>query len=220
MALNALPFSLVALVALVAGCGGDGSPPQLVDGSRPAAVPAVLAGLDGAVMTRARTVPASDHDRDRLVACGLPFGASDTVVERVGLEGSSLTFAGGSGLNGCDAIPDPAEDPDRPYGGIWCGASVGRVTDGVLNDPRLDLCTAESGEVTAFVWVEPQPAAKWVVVSDAGSREVYEVAGSLPVRVTTTEGVRAEGSALFDIEEYGADGTRLREYTLEAAVAG
>ena len=57
-------------------------------------------------------------------------------------------------------------------------------------------------------------------MTDAGRREVYEVAESLPVRVTTTENVNPAGSASFDIEEYAADGSKLREYTLEAQVAG
>jgi hypothetical protein len=61
--------------------------------------------------------------------------------------------------------------------------------------------------------------AKWVVVSDGGTREVYEVAESLPVRVTTTENIGL-GKASFAIEEYAADGSKLREYTLEAQVAG
>lgn len=167
---------------------------------------------------------ASDVERERLDACGLPPEVDTGVVERVGLRGASLTFVGdGSSLYGCDAVPDPstAAEPDRPYDGIWCGAAAGRLDDGTLNDPRLDLCTNTDGELTAFAWVEPQPDAKWVVVSDAGKREVYQVAESLPVRVTTTDGTQPESSrASFDIEEYAPDGSKLREYTLEAAVAG
>jgi hypothetical protein len=146
------------------------------------------------------------------------------VVERVGVNGSSWTFTGkGSSLHACDTIPEPstAEEPDRPYDGLWCGADTGRLDDGVLNDPRLDLCANTDGELTGFAWVEPQPATKWVVVSDDGHREIYEVAESLPVRVTTTEGVQQESSrASFDIEEYAEDGPKLREYVLETAVAG
>ena len=41
------------------------------------------------------------------------------------------------------------------------------------------------------------------------------------MRVTTTDGVEPESSrASFDVEEYAADGRKLREYVLEAAVAG
>ena len=92
---------------------------------------------------------------------------------------------------------------------------------GRLNDPRLSLCPNTTDDITAFAWVEPERDAKWVVVSDAGNREVYEVVESLPVRVTPTDGTTLEGaSALFDIEEYAADGRKLREHTLRAQVAG
>ena len=179
MALNALPFSLVALVALVAGCGG-GASPRLVDGSRAADVPAVLAGLDGAVMTRARTVLANEIDGRRLEACGLrPRNKGAVVVERIGLNGSSLTFRVGASLNACDRIPNPVRDPDRPYARSSCGGSVGRLRGGRLADPRLHLCTAENGKLTAFVWVEPEGDAKWIALAEGDRREVYEVVGSL-----------------------------------------
>jgi hypothetical protein len=210
----------VVLLFVLTSCGGGGSP-QLIDGSRSADAPAALAGLDGAVMTRVRAVPAGELAVRRLRACGLLRGGEHTtVVERVGLAATSLTARVRSSLNACDGILHPVPDPDRPYGGIWCGSSVGRLAHAKLNDPRLDLCTAEDGEITAFVWVEPLPRAKWVVVKTGGVREVYEVSSSLPVRVTTTESVRQEGSASFDIEEYAAEGRKLRAYTLDASVAG
>jgi hypothetical protein len=189
----------------------------------PPELPAVLDDLDEAVMTGTRVTTAGEVDRARLDACGLASAPDDTVViERVGIRGSTLTF-NSRPLFGCDAIRDPATavDPDRPYAGVWCSAPNGRFDDGGLNDPRLSLCPSTQGDLTAFVWVEPQAGTKWVVVADAGTREVYVVVGSLPVRVTTTDGVEPESSrASFDIEEYAADGTKLREYTLEAAVAG
>jgi hypothetical protein len=215
--------TLVVLTAL-AGCGGGDSPPQLVDGSTAARLPAELDGLDDAVLTRTEVKNETDLDQDEYEACGVPADGGDrTVVERTGLHGSSLTIESGSLLHGCDKIPDPltAEDPDLPFGGIWCASPNGRIDAGVLNDPRLDLCTNTDSELTGFAWVEPQPATKWVVISDAGKREVYEVAESLPVRVTTMEGVQLESSrASFDIEEYAADGSKLREYVLETGVAG
>ena len=76
-----------------------------------------------------------------------------------------------------------------------------------LNDPRLSLCTNTDDEITAFAWVEPQPDAKWVVVSDAGKREVYEVAESLPVRVTTTDGTTPEGASAL-LRHRGVRGRR------------
>jgi hypothetical protein len=213
--------ALLMLIAL-AGCGGDG-PPQLVDGSQAGELPAELAELDDAVMTRVAVKSETEFDEEELRACGVLFdGGERMVVERVGVRGSSLTLPSGRLLYGCDSIPDPstAVDPDRPYGGIWCGGANGRLDDGKLNDPRLDLCANTDSELTAFVWVEPHRNAKWVVVSEVGSREVYEVAESLPARVTTTENIDPAGKATFDIEEYGADGTKLREYTLGAQVAG
>jgi len=214
----------VLLLALAA-CGGGDSPPQLVDGSAAASRPAELDALDGGVvLTRTEVRSEVDLDQDEYEACGgLADKGDRTVVERTGLNGSSLTIESGRLLFGCDKIPDPltAEDPDLPYGGIWCASPNGRIGKGGLNDPRLSLCPNTNDEYTAFAWVEPHPAAKWIVVSNAGTPEVYEVAGSLPVRVTTTDGVEPESSrASFDVEEYAADGRKLREYVLEAAVAG
>ena len=218
--------SVLLLLLALAGCGGGDSSPQLADGSSPQAVPAALESLDDAVLTRTSVMAASDVDIFELDACGLRPEADNTVVvERTGLRGSSLTFEGrGSSLYACDEIPNPIdiEDPDEPGNGIWCGGAVGYRDDaGMLNDPRLGLCTNTDEELTGFAWVEPQSATKWVVVSDAGTREVYEVVESLPVRVTTTDGVEPFSSnASFDIEEYAADGSKLREYVLETAVAG
>jgi hypothetical protein len=216
---------LVPLIALlsVAGCGGDESSPQLVDGSQAAELPAALEELGDGVLTRTSVLPPGQIDKGRFTACGHPPIPGDTViVERTGVQGASWTFATGSSLYGCDQIANPAEDPDDdPYGGRWCASPSGRLEGSTLNDPRLNLCTNTVGELTAFVWIEPQLETKWVVVSDAGKREVYQVAESLPVRVTTTENINPEGSASFDVEEYTADGsTRLREYTLDAQVAG
>jgi hypothetical protein len=219
-----LKWICAVLLLALASCGGGRSPSQLVDGSTPPDLPAALDRLDDAVLTRTAVKLESNLDQDEYEACEVPVDGRDrSVVERTGLHGSSLTIESGSLLYGCDKIPDPftAVDPDRPWGGIWCGSPNGRVDEGGLNDPRLDLCTNTAGELTSFAWVEPRPATKWVVVSDAGTREVYEVAESLPVRVTTTDGVRTGSSrASFEVEEYAADGTKLRQYVLETAVAG
>ena len=218
-----LPGTFLVVLAL-AGCGGDASLPQLADGSKAAKLPQQLDRLDDAVMTRTSVVPIKSVDPGELNACGFaPASASARVVERVGVRGSSITYPGrGSALYACDKIPEPAtaEDPDRPYGGVWCGAAVGRFTDVTVNDPRLDICADTDDALTAFAWISPHEEASWVVVSDAGTREVYDVAAGLPVRVTTTADVDPLGSASFDVEEYTADGNKLREYTLDAQVAG
>lgn len=217
----ALAVTLVALTS----CGGGGSPPpQLFDGTVSPDLPPLLKGLaGGAAMTAARAVPASSLEAGRLRRCEDWVDASPgsgPVVERVGVNGGSLTFAVGSHMYGCDAIAQPARDPDRAPGDPWCRGAVGRLERGTLNDPRLGLCTAADGDVTAFAWIQPGPDTAWVVVRDGNDAEVYEVAGGLPVRVTTTEDVDPSGSASFDVEEYGADGTRLRGGQLDAQVAG
>jgi hypothetical protein len=210
-------------VLALAGCGDDSSP-QLVDGSQAAELPAELDGLDDTVMTRTAVKRESDLDAQEYQSCGVPMDSGNrTVIERTGVHGSSLTIESGYLLFGCDKIPDPAtaEDSDLPYGGIWCSSPNGSRESGELNDPRLSLCPNIDSETTAFAWVEPRQDAKWIVVSDAGNREVYEVVQALPVRVTTTDGTRPLSSkASVAIEEYAADGTMLTEYTLEAAVAG
>jgi hypothetical protein len=72
-----------------------------------------------------------------------------------------------------------------------------------------------------FAWVDPSESSRYLVVEQPGYAEVYEVAGDLPIRVTTTRGVRFEGaSATFQILEHDAEGRLVRRYTLEAAVAG
>lgn len=213
------------VVAALAACGGDSSPLQLADGSQAAELPAALDELDDAVLTKTEVTAAMDVDQVALVACDQRLESDATpVVERVGIAGSSWTFRGeSSSLHACEKIPDPIEfeDPDNFGGGIWCAIATGRLDADGLNDPRLDLCQTAGGDVTGFAWIEPLPDAKWVVVSDAGTREVYEVAESLPVRVTTTDGTQPQSSlASFDVEEYAADGTKLREYVLETGVAG
>jgi hypothetical protein len=221
--MGALRVTGVVVLMALAGCGGGDSPPQLADGSTAASVPAELAELEDAVLTRTEVKNESDLDRDEYEACPVPRDSGDrTVVERTGVHGSSLTIESGYLLFGCDEIPDPdtVVDPDRPYDGIWCGSGTGRLDDGKLNDPRLSLCQNTDGEIRAFVWVEPQAGTKWVVVSDAGKREIYEVAEGLPVRVMTTKNIDPVGRASFAIEEYAADGAKLREYVLDAQVAG
>jgi hypothetical protein len=211
-------------LCVLAGCGGSSTPPRLADGSPPPDLPEELAHLGDGVMTEVSAMPATVIDPSDRAACGLfpASGVTDgSVIRRVGVSGISVTFAVDSSIRACDVIASPAPDPDRPAGSPWCGGSYGRTVDGRLADPRLDLCTAKGGDLTAFAWVQPGARTRWVVVSDRGRREVYPVAGGLPVRVTTIDGVdRESSSASFDVEEYGPRGSRLREYTLKASVAG
>jgi hypothetical protein len=214
------------LCTTLAGCGGpNGSQLQLVDGSSPDPVPAPLSGLNGAVMTRTRGVSARRIDAERLRSCehavSTVAGLTSVAVERTGFAGASLSFRRRSVLYGCNSIPDPVPDPDRPPGSVWCAGSVGRFSRGVLQDPRLSLCARAGGGWTAFVWVEPVPSATWIVLREADRRVVYETAASLPVRVEAERRLQPDQSATsFQIEQYDAAGRRLRAYRLDAAVAG
>src|SRR5204863_2889666 len=99
----------------------------------------------------------------------------------------------------------------------WCGGSFGLTRDGRLLDPRLQLCDRTKDRLVAFAWIDPLPEAKWIVVRDGSTSEIYPVAGSLPVRVSTTSDVFRERSlAVFHVAQYGADGTRLRSASVEA----
>lgn len=205
---------------MAAGCGGGQVPPQLADGSTPPAVPVSLSGVDGAVMTRDRTLPAHEVGVEQQQACpDLPLDGDRLVVERTGMDGSSLTVADGSSLYACDAIPNPFPDPDRTGNGA-CGSAVGRLQGAVLRDPRLDLCTDTDHQVTAFAWIVPLPEAAWISSKTKGSTQIFRVGRGLPVRVTTSDDVDPEGAATFEIGEYGRDGKKLRGYAYHASVAG
>ena len=60
-----------------------------------------------------------------------------------------------------------------------------------------------------------------IVVRERRATEVYSVAGGLPVRIWTRDGVRYErSSAVFDVTQRAADGRTLTHERLHAAVAG
>jgi hypothetical protein len=137
------------------------------------------------------------------------------VIERDGLLGASLTIADPRSpwLYGCDFTPGLRK---------LCGGSVGRWRAGRLNDPRLDiLCTDRTRRPLAAAWVVPIRGAAAISVRERGEAEVYRVAGDLPVRIWTRDGVRDErSSAVFDVTQRAADGRTLAHERLRAAVAG
>jgi hypothetical protein len=156
----------------------------------------------------------------RLEAClrrfpELHVTGATRVVERDGLLGASLTIAhaGSPLLYACDFTP-------RRRG--LCGASVGRWRDGRLNDPRLDiLCRDRKGRPLGAAWMVPLPRARSIAVREHRTTEIYPVAGGLPVRVWTRDGVRYErSSADFDVTQRGPAGRALAHERLHAAVAG
>lgn len=137
------------------------------------------------------------------------------VVEREGLLGASLTISdpGSPWLYGCDFTPGHRR---------LCGGAVGEWRARRLNDPRLDiLCADRTGRPLGAAWVVPLPHARSIAVRERGGTEVYPVAGSLPVRIWTGDGVRYErSSAVFDVTQRDPDGRALTRGRLHAAVAG
>ena len=92
---------------------------------------------------------------------------------------------------------------------------------GRLADPRLHVgCVDAEGRRLGFAWLEPARGARWVVVEEPGRTEVYEVAGGLPVRMTTERVDVASSSATFVVVQYAADGRELARGPLRAVVAG
>ena len=219
--------SLATLATLLlAGCGRQPSAPNgLADGSpaRIARVP--FEGVEGpTVLTHVRRTTLDGTAVDARVASCLREGwsepAAGKLVHRVTTDGESVTFVGSSGrtLQACDGARG-ARTRDRP----WCGHAYGRLSHGRLLDPRLDLggCTTSDGRDVGFVWVEPRPGARFVVVTRHGFSEAYPTAGPLPVRISATEGLdTARSTAALEVSEHAGDGRALRRYRLEARVAG
>jgi hypothetical protein len=223
--------SLVAVATLVAvasaACGGEKKPPaQLIDGTpaqRPSSI--TLEGIAGdQIETTVVAVGARRVAPTMLAAHCLrrarDHSAIGPVVSRVGVNGESVTFRASSGksLIACDRAAADAEGH-----AAWCGIAVGRLENGRLQDPRLDLagCRSAADDPVAFAWVVPRRAARYVAVGQPGFVEVYRVAAGLPVRVATTSGIDEEGSrAAFSVTEHDRRGRLLRAYTLDAQVAG
>ena len=202
--LTALRASTVAAagVLLVAGCRDHAQPPRRVF------IGHVRVGEAGRVRA------------PRLRAClrrfpELHVSGRTRVVEREGLLGASLTISDPRSpwLFDCD-FP--------PRGSGLCGAAVGEWRARRLNDPRLDvLCADRGGHALGAAWAVPLPRARSIVVQEHRLTEVYPVAGELPVRIWTREGVRYErSSAVFDLTQRGPDGQTLTHERLHAAVAG
>ena len=198
-------------------------PKTLMDGSGISMPSVDLEGVSGdPVLTQVVVLDAREVGRGSRAADCLRERGSDPrpaarIVERVGVSSESATLRDPSGLHACDNSPGPREADRR-----WCGGSYGRLYGGRLRDPRLDIgCRTADGGPMGFVWVEPRPDARFVVVAQPGYVEVYEVAGGLPVRIATTSDVDVERSrASFRVSEHDERGRLLRRYVLDAYVAG
>jgi hypothetical protein len=201
-------IAICLFVFAVAGCGGPDTPDHLFDGSR-----AITVSLfdDNFVATRVRIVASSD-----VLDCpGLEERRA--VIQRIGVEGGSLTFRDPSepGVLGCDAAPGEYELAP------WCGVAAGRLYGGLLRDPRLDICQSREGRLTGFVWVEPVEGAKWIGLDQDSYVELYEVVGELPVRIASRRNVSlADSRASFEIVQYDGEGHELQKATVDARVAG
>jgi hypothetical protein len=212
-------------VLAVGGCGGSGldAPDRLSDGSVPAAVPAELSGVNGAVVVGTRIVRGLDLEEQPYVKClgEVPGGAPQVAVERVTAEGRTFTFATADrrSLWACDGAAK-----GREGSGLWCGGGVGRwEVGGHVNDPRLDIsnCLTGSGQRVAYAFVEPAPRARWLVVDHDHFREVYDASDPYPVRISTTDGIDTDTSSLkVHVRSYGADGKKLGDETVHTFVAG
>ena len=219
-------IAVVTASTLVAACDGsdDEAPTRLMNGTPATELPVDLEGVERqAVLTSVRVANATDLDgAPRVAAClrhdwkKRPFGV---IVVRVGVSGESVTFRDQSrrGLYGCDNSEGPREE-DRS----WCGGAFGRLYAGHLRDPRLDLgaCTTRDDRPLGFAWIEPRSDVEYVVVEQRGYAEVYGVAGGLPIRVTTSDVETEQSRAAFEVSDHRSDGKRIRDYRIEASVAG
>jgi hypothetical protein len=208
----------VAAVVIAAGCSaGDRRPSRLVDGRSAA----TFEPVDGSVIAPARVVQLGDRAEACLSPADRANVAADTpAVERVGVEGESLTFSArdDSVVYACDGGVDPAGERAPP----WCGAVLGELDHGQVLDPRLDvLCRDRMRRPLAYAFIEPVPGARWIGVRQDGYVEVNEVLGGLPVRVATIRGIDLDNSrATLELTQYDASGRELIHGEMEAAVAG
>ena len=194
-------------------------PTRLLDGSTPETLPGALKRVKGAVLTTGHFLPASDA---RVAACVKRLHARGTLpgpfVERISIEGRSITFPDGSRLFACDAAAGAREGSAAS-----CGGASGRLRGGALADPRLDVanCTDEDGHAVAFAWVEPAPDADYVGVDRDGWVEVYAARGGVPIRIATTDGIGGDDASLeTTVIQYGADDRQLGTGEFRAQVAG
>jgi hypothetical protein len=211
---------LLLAIVLLAGCdsaGGD-RPDRLLYGQ----AAQEFRPVPGSVTTLGRVIDGSTLG-SRFTSCRpIEAGVENDalVVERIGISGESLTFAdaGRKTLYGCDGGTDAAGERKPP----WCGNPAGRLINGKLLDPRLDvLCRDPKGKPLAYAWVEPAAGVRWIGVDQGTYTEVYEALGGLPVRIASGRGVEpSRARASFDVTQYDSHGKELFKGKLEAQVAG
>jgi hypothetical protein len=211
-------LGLVLLVA--AACDNDGRPKRLLYGE-PAAE---FRPVKGSVISQSRVLRRSTLGR-RMESCLFPADrravpADAVVVERIGVFAESLTFANRrhSAVYACDGGVDPAGERRLP----WCGFVLGRIVEGRLFDPRLDvICQDRKHRPLAYAFVEPLAGARWIGVDQGSYTEMYEILARLPVRIASTGHIDNERSrATFAVTQYDVHGKELVKAEIDAAVAG
>lgn len=211
--------TLLLPVVLLAGCDSRGARPErLLYGEAAQEFKAV----SGSVIAIGRVLDGTTLGR-RFTSCrpaAAEIANDAVVVERIGVFGESLTFAGSGRktVYACDGGRDPAGERKLP----WCGSSAGRLLGGKLLDPRLDiLCRDRKGRPLAYAWVEPAAGVRWIGVDQGAYTEIYEVLAGLPVRIASTRGIEAARARVtFDVAQYDDHGKEVIEGKLEAQVAG
>jgi hypothetical protein len=218
LGLDRLMFGLAAVAVAAAGCARvDDRPARLLDGT-----PAThFRPVEDSVIAAGRIVQLDDRADQCLAAADQPNVAADApAVERLGVDGESLTFASrdGSVVYACDGGVDPAGERTPP----WCHTVVGELDHGHVLDPRLDvICRDRGRRPLAYAFVEPVAGARWIGVRQDGYVELYEALGDLPVRVVTTTGVDTDNArATFELTQYDTEGRELTHGEMEASVAG
>jgi hypothetical protein len=213
-------LAVLLIVCIASACDSGGRPKHLLYGERAAE----FRPVHGGVISIGRVLRGTTLGR-RFARCvdGFRFSSvapNSKVVERIGVFGESLTFADRRGriLYACDGGLDAAGERSPP----WCSGSAGRLFEGRLLDPRLDIgCRDRRGDPVAYAWIEPAAAAHWIGVDQGSYTELYEVLAGFPVRVSTKGNVELDRSrATFNITQYDAHGRELVRATVEAAVAG
>lgn len=211
-------FVVAAVALAAAGCGRVvDRPTRLLDGT-----PAThFRPVEDSVIAFGRIVQLGDRADQCLAAADQAKVAADTpAVERVGVDGESLTFASrdGSAVFACDGGVDPAGERSLP----WCHTVVGELDHGRVLDPRLDvICRDRRRRPVAYAFVEPVAGAHWIGVRQDAYTELYEALGDLPVRVVTTTGIDPDNArATLELTQYSPEGRELTHGEMEARVAG
>jgi hypothetical protein len=205
---------------VAAACDSGGHPKELLYGGKASE----LRPVPGSVISVGRVLRRAALGRrlDECIVRGdrATVARDALVVERVGVDGESLTFANRNrtGVYACDGGLDPAGERHPP----WCGTVFGELGDGHLLDPRLDInCRDRQGKALAYAFVQPVAGARWIGVEQDGYVEIYEALAALPVRIASTRGISThEARTSFEVRQYDVEGRELVRSRLEARVAG